>query len=183
MKLTREQNDAVKARGNVLVSAAAGSGKTAVLTQRVIDSVLNGDNPIDIDRLLVVTFTNASAAEMRKRISDALQNVIDEDKENIRAAKQKMLLESASICTTDSFCNNLVRENFTQLDIKPDFNIAASSQLALFSDSAMNEGIDGYYAKDDEDYFKLLDALGATKHHFSLFYTLLFIPTVAISMT
>ena len=161
MKLTREQNDAVKARGNVLVSAAAGSGKTAVLTQRVIDRVLNGDNPIDIDRLLVVTFTNASAAEMRKRISDALQKVIDEDKENIRAAKQKMLLESASICTTDSFCNNLVRENFTQLDIKPDFNIAASSQLALFSDSAMNEVIDGYYANDDEDYFKLLDALGA----------------------
>ncbi|MBQ2000399.1 MAG: UvrD-helicase domain-containing protein, partial [Clostridia bacterium] len=161
MKLTREQNDAVKARGNVLVSAAAGSGKTAVLTQRVIDRVLNGDNPIDIDRLLVVTFTNASAAEMRKRISDALQKVIDEDKENIRAAKQKMLLESASICTTDSFCNNLVRENFTQLDIKPDFNIAASSQLALFSDSAMNEVIDGYYANDDEDFFKLLDMLGA----------------------
>ena len=64
MKLTREQNDAVKATGNVLVSAAAGSGKTAVLTQRVIDRVLNGDNPVDIDRLLVVTFTNASAAEM-----------------------------------------------------------------------------------------------------------------------
>lgn len=161
MKLTREQNDAVTARGNVLVSAAAGSGKTAVLTERVIDRVLRGDNPVDIDRLLVVTFTNASAAEMRKRISDALQKVIDEDKDNIRAAKQKMLLESASICTTDSFCNNLVRENFSQLDIKPDFNIAVSSQLALFSDSAMNAVIDSYYADDDEEFFKLLNVLGA----------------------
>ncbi len=173
MKLTQEQSNAVNARGNVLVSAAAGSGKTAVLTERVIDRILNSDTPVDIDRLLVVTFTTASASEMRKRISDALQKIIDNDKDNIRAAKQKMLLESASICTTDSFCNNLVRENFSQLDIKPDFSIAGNSQLDILSDSAMDTTIDSYYADDDKQFFELLDILGADEYDFRFKNTVL----------
>ncbi len=160
MNLTKQQIDAVNARGNILVSAAAGSGKTAVLTRRVIDRVLNSDNPIDIDKLLIVTFTSAAATEMRKRIADALQNVIDEDAENIRAAKQKMLLESASISTIDSFCINLVKENFNQLGIKPDFTTSTEDQLAIINEAAMNETISKYYVTEDAEFFSLIDFLG-----------------------
>ena len=159
MKLTHEQSLAVKARGNILVSAAAGSGKTAVLTERVIHRILN-DNPVNINELLIVTFTNAAATEMSKRISDALQTVIDNDKNNFRAAKQKILLESASICTIDSFCNNLVKENFQQLGIKPDYTLSTDNQLLDLSELALNSVIDEYYQNDDTNFFSLISFIG-----------------------
>lgn len=159
MKPTDEQALAIKARGNILVSAAAGSGKTAVLTERVIDRILN-DNPVDINQLLIVTFTNAAAAEMSKRIGDALQQVINEDRTNFRAAKQKILLESASICTIDSFCNNLVKENFQQLGIKPDYSLSTDNQLLDLSDSAFNHVINEYYENDDKEFYNLISFIG-----------------------
>ena len=159
MKLTHEQSLAVKARGNILVSAAAGSGKTAVLTERVIHRILN-DNPVNINELLIVTFTNAAATEMSKRISDALQMIIDNDKTNFRAAKQKILLESASICTIDSFCNNLVKENFQQLGIKPDYTLSTDNQLLDLSELALNSVINEYYLNDDSAFFNLISFVG-----------------------
>ncbi len=160
MGMTSQQLDAVNARGNILVSAAAGSGKTTVLTERVINLILNDNHPVDVDKLLIVTFTKAAAAEMSKRIADALQDVINNDKDNIRAARQKILLDSADISTIDAFCNNLVKENFAQLDIKPDYSFASTAQLAMLSETAMSITTDEYYAADDEDFFKLLDILG-----------------------
>lgn len=159
MKPTEEQSLAIEARGNILVSAAAGSGKTAVLTERVIDRILN-NNPVDINQLLIVTFTNAAAAEMSKRIGDALQDVINKDKTNFRAAKQKILLESASICTIDSFCNNLVKENFQQLGIKPDYSLSTDNQLLDLSEAAFNYVINEYYENDDKTFYDLISFIG-----------------------
>ena len=160
MKLTNEQQSAVDAKGHVLVSAAAGSGKTAVLTARVIDRILNGDSPVDVDKLLIVTFTSAAASEMRKRISDSLQDIIASDKTNIRAAKQKLLLESATITTIDSFCNTFVKENFQQLDIRPDYNLSSENELEAICQSALDITIDEYYNADDDGFFDLLSFLG-----------------------
>ena len=159
MELTGEQSLAIEARGNILVSAAAGSGKTAVLTARVIDRILN-DNPVDINQLLIVTFTSTAAAEMIKRIGDALQDVINNDKTNFRAAKQKILLESASISTIDSFCNNLVKENFQQLGIKPDYSLSTDKQLLDLSDAAFNYVINEYYENDDKTFYDLISFTG-----------------------
>ncbi len=167
MKLTNEQQNAVKAIGNVLVSAAAGSGKTAVLTKRVIDRVLEGDSPVDIDRLLIVTFTNAAAAEMSKRIGDAFQEKIDADKGNFRAAKQKILLESASICTIDSFCNELVKENFQQLGLNPDYSLSSEEDLLYLTQSAMDSLIDEYHKNEDSLFFDTLSFIGDKGNFFT----------------
>jgi ATP-dependent helicase/nuclease subunit A len=164
MNLTNEQKKAVSARGNVLVSAAAGSGKTAVLTARVIDRILGDTDPVDVDKLLIVTFTNAAAVEMNKRISDELQKIIDRDSGNIRAARQKLLLDSATICTIDSFCNNLVRENFQYIDIKPDFTISNEEQLESLSVAAMDLTVDKCYVENDAAFFELLDIFGGDEN-------------------
>ena len=112
-KWTEAQLDAIRARqGTVLVSAAAGSGKTAVLVERVIERLTDSENPTDADRLLVVTFTKAAAAEMRERIERRLSDMIREEPMNDRLRRQQLLLQQAQICTVDSFCSTIVREFF-----------------------------------------------------------------------
>lgn len=121
---TKQQQNAIEARNrNVLVSAAAGSGKTAVLVERVIKLITDENNPVDIDKLLIVTFTNAAAAEMRTRISGALNKILLENPADMNAARQLSLVPAAKICTIDSFCINLVRENFFELGINQDFGL------------------------------------------------------------
>ena len=112
-KWTDAQQDAIDARGgNILVSAAAGSGKTAVLIERVSKCITDPGHPVDIDRLLIVTFTNAAAAEMRSRLSVRLRQILAADPGNANAKRQLSLLSGADICTIDAFCLKLVRENF-----------------------------------------------------------------------
>ena len=106
----------------VLVSAAAGSGKTAVLVERVIERLTDPEHPTDADRLLVVTFTKAAAAEMRDRIEKRLLALMKEQPENTRLRRQQLLLQQAHICTVDSFCSDIVREFFYLLGISPDFS-------------------------------------------------------------
>ena len=118
---TNEQKLAIKERGNVLVAAAAGSGKTAVLVERVIKMLDDETDPIDANRLLIVTFTNAAAAEMRARIEKRLAEECAKDPNNIRLLRQKHLIPSAKICTIDSFCIDLIRENFDKCAVRPDF--------------------------------------------------------------
>ena len=103
-KATPEQQKAIETNGNILVSAAAGSGKTAVLVERVIERLCSKTNAISADRLLIVTFTNAAAAEMRSRIEKRLDEIILENPDNIAFLMQKHLLSAAKICTIDSFC-------------------------------------------------------------------------------
>ena len=131
---TKAQSEAIDALdGNVLVSAAAGSGKTAVLTQRVINRLTVCDNPTSVDRLLIVTFTRAAAQEMRERIGDALTELLKKDPTNRTLISQQILLPSAKICTIDSFCSDLVKENFQALSMAPDFKIADAGELELLS--------------------------------------------------
>ena len=128
---TEQQKDAIKARkGSVLVSAAAGSGKTAVLVERVIERITDPENPTDADRLLIVTFTKLAAGEMRDRIAKAVSALIKKDPGNSRLINQQTLLANAKICTIDSFCSSLVKENFELLDISPDFRTADEGELA-----------------------------------------------------
>ncbi len=125
MEWTKEQQQAIsRNNSNILVAAAAGSGKTAVLVERIINKILN--EKIDIDKLLVVTFTNAAASEMRERVLNAIYKKIDEseDEEEIQnLQRQVVLLNKASICTIDSFCLDVVRNDFFEIDVSPNFRI------------------------------------------------------------
>lgn len=145
--------------GSILVSAAAGSGKTAVLTQRVINRLTDSKNPVSADRLLIVTFTRAAAKEMRDRISQELTRLLREDPNNKMLADQQMLLPSAKICTIDSFCYDLVKENFQYLFISPDFKIGDEGELALLSREAMDITMEELYKADDNGNFKNLSEL------------------------
>lgn len=157
-KWSEAQENAINANGGtVLVSAAAGSGKTAVLVQRVIN-LITGENPVDVNRLLVVTFTNAAAAEMKSRISKSLQDIIRKDKTNANARRQLSLLPMTDICTIDSFCLKLVRENFFKLNISNDFRLLDESENDLIANEAVNSVLDEYYEKADPDFIRLAEA-------------------------
>ena len=115
---TKEQEDVISLRDkNILVSAAAGSGKTAVLVERIIAKISRDESPCDIDRLLVVTFTKAAASEMRGRIGSALEERLQEEPENDHIARQASLLHSAQITTIDSFCQWILRNYFHVIDL------------------------------------------------------------------
>ena len=149
VRWTDEQRDAIDSRGTVLVSAAAGSGKTAVLAQHVI-TMITGDAPVDVDRLLVLTFTRDAAAEMKKRIRDRLDELLARDPSDVALLRQKQRLYSAHISTTDSFCSSLVREHFSALGIAPDFRIAGSDEIATLSETALGVSPDFRIASDAE---------------------------------
>lgn len=152
---TDMQKKAINAKGNVLVSAAAGSGKTAVLTERVVSMLKDKQNPISADRLLIVTFTNAAAAEMRARIEKKLYEEIQKDPDDAALVKQKYLLASADISTIDSFCIRMLRENFEKCDIEPDFKIIEGTKETLFTNNILREIVDESL-KNEPDVLKIL---------------------------
>lgn len=162
IKWNKEQSQAINAReGTVLVSAAAGSGKTAVLSQRVmemLDMDTNG-NYTDADRLLIVTFSNAAANEMKERIAAKLDESLAKNPGSIHLQRQRMLLQSAQICTMHSFCGKLVRENFHTLGIAPDFRIADDNEIALLSEAAAQQVAEEYYEKADTGFKRLAQML------------------------
>lgn len=135
---TTQQKNAIYATdGSVLVSAAAGSGKTAVLVERVIKLITREKNPLDVDRLLIVTFTRAAAAEMRERIQAAVNKLLEDDPYNAHLLAQRQLLYSANISTIDSFCGDIVREYFHTLDVARDFRIADEGELEILRQKAL----------------------------------------------
>ena len=158
MEWTKEQSQAIsKNKSNILVAAAAGSGKTAVLVERIINKILN--EKIDIDKLLVVTFTNAAASEMRERILNAIYKKIDEsenEEEIQNLQKQVVLLNKASICTIDSFCLDVVRNNFFEIDISPNFRIADTAEIELLKQEVLEELFEEKYEEKNEDFQKLI---------------------------
>ncbi len=156
-KATEAQNSAIIRDGSILVSAAAGSGKTAVLTERVIRKLTDEENPVPANRLLIVTFTNAAAAEMRGRIEKRLYEEALLHPENEWIARQKYLISSADICTIDSFCIKLVRENFSVLGVSPDFRVSDGSDTAAVAKSVLSGIISPYLENTDEDFLKLLN--------------------------
>lgn len=175
---TPQQLNAIYATdGSVLVSAAAGSGKTAVLVERVINLVTRSENPIDVDRLLIVTFTRAAAAEMRQRISLALNSLLENDPYNPNLLKQKQLLYTASISTIDSFCSEIVREYFHALGVSRDFRIADEGELDVLRKTALDNTFNTFYSSDSDDFIALLDAFSSKGGDVKLRETVLKIAT------
>lgn len=160
-KATHEQGQAINAKGNILVSAAAGSGKTAVLVERVIKKLCSDTDSVSADRLLIVTFTNAAAAEMRTRIEKRLDEECRNDPNNVSLTLQRHKLASAKICTIDSFCIDLVRENFDKLDVSPDFKMSDGNSLKPINEAVITEIINRYLTEKDPVFLELLDLIGA----------------------
>lgn len=159
---TPQQRNAIYATdGSILVSAAAGSGKTAVLVERVIKMITREETPVDADRLLIVTFTRAAATEMRQRITLALNSLLEKDPYNPQLMKQKQLLYNSNISTIDSFCSEIVREYFHTLDISRDFRMADDGELTILSNSALDKALETFYNSDSEDFANLLDAFSS----------------------
>ena len=157
-KWTPQQNNAITARGrNILVSAAAGSGKTAVLVERVIKKITDNENPVDIDKLLIVTFTNNAASEMKFRITKSLKEILRKEPFNQNAQRQLNLMPNAKICTIDSFCINLVRENFFELGINQDFTNLDENEASLLEDEIISNLTDELFENNDEEFIKLVE--------------------------
>src|SRR5690625_3382223 len=167
MKWTPEQEAAIYTTGkDVLVSAAAGSGKTAVLVERIIQKVLNKENPLNIDSLLVVTFTNAAAQEMRYRVGLALENALQTEPHSHHLQKQLSLLQRASISTLHSFCMEIVREHAYLLEIDPAFRIANDLEADLLKQEVIDELFEEKYgAKKDEQeqFFAVVDRFSSDR--------------------
>ncbi|MBQ8267267.1 MAG: UvrD-helicase domain-containing protein [Clostridia bacterium] len=159
-KPTLMQQKAIETKGNVLVSAAAGSGKTAVLVERVINMLTDKTSPVSADRLLIVTFTNAAAAEMRVRIEKRIYEEIQKNPDDVSLQRQKYLLQNADICTIDSFCIKLVRENFEKCGIEPDFKISDGSQQTETCNRVMSKLIAEYLEAPSKDFERLLELAG-----------------------
>lgn len=143
---------------NLLVSAAAGAGKTTVLVARIIKMITDKDKPVDLDRLVIITFTRAAAAQMKQKISDALEKLIESEPENTLYRRQYRLLGNASICTIDSFCLNIVRAYFQKLDLDPAFRIADETELKLIESDCMDEFMEKYHTEALPDFINLLES-------------------------
>ena len=162
VKWTAAQQAAIDDRGgSLLVSAAAGSGKTAVLAQRAVQLITDPEHPVDADRLLIVTFTNAAAAELRARIGEKLLAELRKRPGDLRLQRQRMLLQRASICTIDSFCLHLIQQNFQALDIPPDFTTGDAGTLEQLRQAALAETLEQAY--QDPDFRALADLYGKSR--------------------
>lgn len=147
MKFTPEQQRVIELHNsNILVSAAAGSGKTAVLVERIIRMICDGEHPADIDRLLIVTFTNAAAAEMRERIAAGIAAKLEADPGNEHIQKQSALLHNAQITTIDSFSLFLIRNHFNEIGLDPDFRVADEGEIKLLQQEVLAQLLEDAYA-------------------------------------
>ena len=161
---TSKQQEVIDSRNrNLLVSAAAGSGKTAVLVERIIRMISEGDRPLDIDQLLVMTFTNAAAAEMRERIGAAVEQKLKERPEDEHLWLQAALIPQAQITTIDSFCLNIIRSHYNSLDIDPAFRIGDEGELSLLRGDCMGEMLENCYDEADEEFGRFVEHFGRGK--------------------
>ncbi|MBS6041236.1 MAG: helicase-exonuclease AddAB subunit AddA [Clostridium baratii] len=163
-KWTKEQLKAINTRRcNLLVAAAAGSGKTAVLVERIIKIVTDEKNPVDIDKLLVVTFTSAAAAEMRERIAAAITKALERNPSSKSLQRQLTLLSRANITTMHSFCLDVIKNNFHTIDLDPAFRIGDETEGTLLKNEILDEMFEDYYEKDDMEFFNLVEAYSGSK--------------------
>lgn len=163
MAWTPEQLMAIETSGcSLLVAAAAGAGKTSVLVERIIKKITDDKKPVDIDRLLVVTFTNAAASEMRERIGDAISKELEENPDSIRLQRQIALLNKSDITTIHSFCLEVIRNNFHMIDLDPSFRIADSTECVLLKQEVVEELFDDMYEDDrlTDEFLDLVECYG-----------------------
>ncbi|MDR2908397.1 MAG: helicase-exonuclease AddAB subunit AddA [Oscillospiraceae bacterium] len=171
---TEAQSDAIYSRGGpLLVGAAAGSGKTAVLVERAISLICDGQNPVEADRLLIVTYTNAAAAEMKQRIAQRLSELMKERPLDLRLIKQRALLGQAAIGTIHSFCLGLVRENFQHLPVGQDFSLGGEGELSLLRESCAMRVIESFYAGGGKDFLALVELISGGRDDSRISETLL----------
>lgn len=162
LTLTPGQQMAIEVRGaNVLVAAAAGSGKTKVLVDRIVGKVTDKVNPVNVDQFLVVTFTNAAAAQMRDKIRGKLQKALSKDPSNAHLCRQQLLVNRADICTIDSFCLKLVKENFNMLDIDSGFTLGDAGVMEMVKAEVLDKLFEELYDDGDNEFKLLIDIFGA----------------------
>lgn len=171
-KWTDEQWEAVTHQGeDILVAAAAGSGKTAVLVERIIRKITDVENPVDVDRLLVATFTKAAASEMRERIREALEKEVYKHPDSEHIRRQLLLLNRANIMTLHSFCKNVIKSHFHLLDIDPGFRVANETEVSLIRQDVLEQVMEEHYGneKTKEDFWRLVDWFGGERSDEAVF--------------
>ena len=162
MTWTESQKKVIDRRDrNILVSAAAGSGKTAVLVERIIQKITQ--DKVDIDKLLIVTFTNAAAAEMRERIRDAIEKKLEEEPEDTHLQRQFTLVHNAQITTIDSFCLYVIRNYFYKIDLEPNFRVADEGELSLLRSDVLGKLLEAHYAVGEEAFLSFVAGYGSAK--------------------
>lgn len=184
LKWTPEQQAAIDLRGQILVAAAAGSGKTAVLVQRLIDRITHAAEKVDVDRFLVVTFTKAAAAEMRERIGKALEEALfaeTDPAEVEHLLHQRALLYRASITTLHSFCMELLRQYFYQIELDPAFRVADEAEADLLRQETLEDLFEDYYSSEDSAFQALVDAFGTDRDDQPLMESILRLHEFAMS--
>ena len=161
VKWTKEQQQVIDLRDrNILVSAAAGSGKTAVLVERIISMITDEKNPVDVDKLLVVTYTEAAAAEMKERIAAAIEKKLEESPGNLSLEQQASLVHSAMITTVHKFCLSVIRDHFHVIGIDPSFRVGEEGELRLLKQDVLDEMLEEHYAKEEEEFREFVEKYG-----------------------
>ena len=164
MTWTKEQQQVIDLRNrNILVSAAAGSGKTAVLVERIKELVLDKKHPVDIDHLLVVTFTNAAAAQMKERVAKALEKALQENPSDVRLQQQAALVQNAQITTIDSFCLYVLRNHFHEIGLEPNFRIGDEGELKLLREDVMTRLFEQCYEEKHPGFLHLISCYGTSR--------------------
>ena len=170
VKWTDAQLDAITSHdSNILVSAAAGSGKTAVLVERVIRLLTRAEDPVDIDSLLVVTFTRAAAQQMKSKIYKALRGLLTDDPENRHIKDQLMKVQGARICTIDSLCLDIVRDNIQDTDLDPAFRIGDDAEIRMIKKDVLADVIEEMYAEGSPDFLEFAEYY-TDKNNISFFF-------------
>lgn len=164
IKWTPDQQKVIELRNrNILVSAAAGSGKTAVLVQRIIQMITDKTNPVDVDKLLIVTFTKAAAREMRERIGKAIDKELMKNPQDINLQKQSVLVRNAHITTIDSFCLNIIKNYFNEIDLNPGFRIADENELSLIKVDVVGEVLEKYYEEGSKEFLDMIEKYASSR--------------------
>lgn len=162
---TAEQQQVIDLRNrNILVSAAAGSGKTAVLVERIIKMITDKAHPVDIDRLLIVTFTNAAAAEMRERIGAAIEKALEENPSDEHLQRQLTLIHNAQITTIDSFCLYVIRNHFHEIDLEPNFRIGDEGELKLLKEDVLKMLLEKNYENQTEAFTDFVESYASGRN-------------------
>ena len=171
MKFTDEQKKVIDSRNkNLIVSAAAGSGKTAVLTERIVNKICE-DESLSVDRMLIVTFTNSAAREMKDRIGKKLRERLTEDPDNAHLRKQIAILHTAQITTIDSFCLYILNNHFEEIGAEPSFAIGSEGEINQLSEEAFDEVLEEAFKEGNEEFLNLVE-MYAPKGKFKKFYEL-----------
>ncbi len=160
-KWTKEQQSAISLHErNLLVSAAAGAGKTAALVERIIRMITDKKNPLDLDRLLVVTFTNAAAAEMKERILAAIDDQLVSHPQDTHLSMQATLVNTAQICTIHSFCESVIRDHFSEIELDPGFRVGEENEIRLLQHEVMEDLLEEKFETGDPQFLNFVDAYG-----------------------